>query len=153
MNLIVKRHTFTSQSTIGDLLINGGYFCHTLEPTMREIEGEPVEDWKIPGKTAVPVGTYKVVINFSEHFQKNLPEVLAIPGFEGVRIHAGNFPSSTEGCVLVGYKEGKDEVLESQKALDDLLIKMNAAIKNKESISITYINIKYKVVSNFDGEF
>jgi len=153
MNLIVKRHTFTDQSTIGDLLINGGYFCHTLEPTMREIKGEPVEEWKIPGKTAIPVGDYKVIIDYSPHFQRDLPHVLTVPGFDEVRIHTGNFPKETEACLLVGYGEGVNEITESVKALADLLVKMKAAIKNKESISIYYINIGLKITNNFNGEF
>ena len=141
MNLIVKRHTFTKQSTIGDLLINGGYFCHTLEPVMREIPGEPVEKWKILGKTAIPVGTYSVIIDFSPRFQRNLPHILNVPNFTEVRTHMGNFPKDTEACLLVGYGKAVNEITESNKALDDLLVKMNTAIKNKESINITYINM------------
>jgi len=77
-----------------------------LEDAVREVAGKPVCDWKMPGQTAIPMGNYRVIINFSNRFQKFLPLLLDVPGFAGVRIHAGNTHKDTEGCILLG--QGRD---------------------------------------------
>lgn len=75
---------------------------YILEDAVREIPGQPVANWKIPGKTAIPVGLYRVVIDHSNHFKKLMMHLLDVEGFEGVRIHAGNDVGDTEGCLLAG---------------------------------------------------
>lgn len=141
MKLTVLRHTFTDKSTIGDLLINGLKFCFTLEPVMRETTDKPATEWKIDGKTAIPIGVYKVIIDFSNRFQKELPHVLNVPFFEGIRIHNGSFPEDTKGCLLVGYKKLKEDmIVESRIALKDLLVKINESLVNKEEVTIEYLN-------------
>jgi hypothetical protein len=75
----------------------------TLEDAVREVPGAPVAGWKKSGVTAIPTGRFRVIIDHSEHFQKDLPHILNVPGFEGVRIHSGNTIADTEGCPLVGY--------------------------------------------------
>ena len=102
MKLEVKRFEFATNYTVGKLYADGEYVCYTLEDAVREKENTPVEQWKIPGSTAIPKGTYKVGYTFSNHFQKNLPELFNVPGFSGVRIHTGNSDQDTEGCILVG---------------------------------------------------
>lgn len=98
------------------ILTAGGFSWETLEDTVREIEGEPVESWKINGETAIPRGRYKVVWNWSNHFQRFLPQLLDVPGFDGIRIHSGNFSKDTEGCILLGNTRGDDCVLDSRAA-------------------------------------
>lgn len=121
MKLMLKRRPSSSQSTIGDLFLDGAFFCHTLEDVVR--------DKKIHGETAIPNGTYKVIINMSNRFKRLLPLLLDVPGFEGVRIHSGNQASNTEGCVLVGmYSESKkDWISNSKVTFDKLFAKMQKA--------------------------
>ena len=35
MRLVLLRNVFTDKSTIGDLLIDGNFFCYTLEDVVR----------------------------------------------------------------------------------------------------------------------
>ena len=88
---------------MGILSIEGKPFCNTLEPTWRDI-GPCRKGIKIPGRTAIPKGRYPVAVTRSPKFNNQwLPLLLHVPGFEGVRIHAGNTAADTEGCILVGY--------------------------------------------------
>jgi hypothetical protein len=121
--------------TIGTLTINGVYECFTLEDVVRE-DGRPVNAWKIPGKTAIPTGTYDVIVTPSARFKRDLPIVLGVPGFDGVRIHPGNTDEDTEGCILVGLAKGPDYVSESRRALDQLFAKIKTAIAAGEKITL-----------------
>ena len=100
----IKRTFKGAEYTIGKLYIDGAYFCDTLEDTVRTGE-------KIAGKTAIPAGTYKVKMTWSPRFKRYLPEILNVPNFSGVRIHAGNSALDTEGCVLLGLNKVKARVV------------------------------------------
>ena len=126
-----------STHTHGDLYIDGVWECYTLEDPVREIPGRPVSEWKIPGKTAIPYGRYRVVLSRSPRFKKVLPELLKVPGYTGVRIHAGNTAEHTEGCVLVGQRRIKAAVLDSQDAMIELMASLSAVIDYGEQVWIT----------------
>lgn len=100
MKVEVKRTFKGTEYTIGKLYIDGHYLCDTLEDTVRN-------GGKIAGKTAIPAGTYKVKKTMSPRFKKVLPEILNVPGFTGVRIHAGNTAIDTDGCLLLGLNKKK----------------------------------------------
>jgi hypothetical protein len=125
MKLEVKRLHRTDNSTIGELTIDGKFECYTLEDKERDV--------KIKGETAIPKGTYKVIINQSNRFKKLLPLLIGVPNFEGVRIHPGNSNHDTEGCILVGMNRSVDYITKSRKAFDSLFKKMQGA----KSITIT----------------
>lgn len=119
MKLLLKRITKTNNSTIGELYINGVFQCYTLEDKEREV--------KIKNETAIPKGTYKVIINRSNRFKIDLPLLLNVPNFEGVRIHTGNSNHDTEGCILVGQTRSTDFIGNSRKAFKNLFDKMKLA--------------------------
>lgn len=83
---------------------------------------------KIHGKTAIPAGKYQVIINFSNRFKKDMPLLLNVPGFEGIRIHCGNTAEDTEGCILLGTSYGKAMVLNSRLAFDSFFPKLQALL-------------------------
>lgn len=107
----IKRTFKGAEYTIGKLYIDGAYFCDTLEDTVRTGE-------KIAGKTAIPAGTYKVKMTWSPRFKRYLPEILNVPNFSGVRIHAGNSALDTDGCVLLGLNKVKARVVCSKNAVE-----------------------------------
>lgn len=111
MKLTLKRNFKGADYTIGKLYIDGHYFCDTLEDTIRPANK------KIAGKTAIPAGNYKVIKSYSPRFKKILPEILNVPNFTGVRIHAGNTAKDTDGCVLLGLNKTKGAVLDSQATM------------------------------------
>jgi hypothetical protein len=93
--------------------VDGHFFGFTLEDEVRSGQ-------KVPGKTAIPAGRYKVVVTHSPKFKKKLPLLLDVPGFEGIRIHAGNKIEDTDGCILVGFQRAMDPepmVFESRVAV------------------------------------
>jgi len=96
MELLLKREIKTIDFTLGTLFIDGVEFCKTVED-MERMDGE-----KVFGKTAIPKGFYDVIVNHSKHFNKDLPLLLNVPNFEGVRIHSGNTASDSEGCIILG---------------------------------------------------
>src|SRR5215831_11784086 len=124
MQLQLTRKTFTDESTIGELSVDGEFECFTLEDVVR--------DEKIKGETAIPAGTYEVVVNFSNRFQKLLPLLMNVRNFEGVRIHSGNTAVDTKGCILVGQTKDADLVGNSRAAFAPLFQKIQDAIRTEE---------------------
>jgi len=124
MDLNVKRLEFSEESTVGELSINGQFECYTLEDKVRPV--------KIKGKTAIPAGRYEVIINFSQRFQRQLPLLLKVPDFEGVRIHPGNTAANTEGCILVGETKNENFIGNSRLAFDRLFEKLKAASRTEK---------------------
>lgn len=137
MNIVIERLQKDPDVTIGSMTVDGEWQCWTLEDTVRELDGVPVASWKIPGETAIPRGTYRVIIDLSNRFQRLLPLLINVPGYAGVRIHAGNTAANTEGCILVGSDRLAKSIARSQLALAALMTKMNEAIRRGESVDLT----------------
>lgn len=108
------RDTFTTKSTIGKLYVNDIFFCYTLEDVAR------AENVKIDGETAIPTGVYKVAISNSSRFRRPMPMIFTESNgyelknkgisFKGIRIHGGNKPENTEGCILVAFNKGENSI-------------------------------------------
>lgn len=124
MEIKVIRKELTKQSTIGEMWIDGSFFCYTLEDVVRDV--------KVYGETAIPYGVYKVIVNMSNRFKRDMPLLIDVPGFEGVRIHNGNTDKDTHGCILVGMTKGVDFIGMSKVAFNKLMEKL----KDQTKISI-----------------
>ena len=87
MLIEVKRFEFKDTYTVGKMYIDNIYECYTLEDVVRT-------GAKVNGQTAIPTGTYNVIINHSNRFNRDLPLLENVPNFTGVRIHSGNTSSN-----------------------------------------------------------
>ncbi len=130
MKLTLRRTTFTPHSTIGELSVDGVPECYTLEDAVRE------DGIKIFGETAIPAGKYRVELTKSPRFHRVLPLLVDVKNFIGIRIHPGNSPKDTDGCILVGRTKAVDWVGQSGLAFDRLFDKMNAAHLRGETLTM-----------------
>ena len=108
MELTVIRYEFLPDRTFGKLYIDGEYWCETLEDRDRNLYDymteEEIKQKKVYGETAIPYGKYEVKMTYSIKYEKELPQILNVPGFRGVRIHNGSFPEHSLGCILIGRR-------------------------------------------------
>ena len=109
MNIELNRITRKLSYTIGRLFVDGKYFCDTLEDRCRDLDKEK----KVMNETAIPEGTYEVIVNVSARFKRKLPLLLDVPHFSGIRIHRGNTDKDTSGCILVGENKQPGRVIKS----------------------------------------
>ena len=151
MELILKRIAKKKTYTIGKLGIlpaasvdanvnvdEGTYFCDTLEPPVREVKTK--SRGGITQKPfAIPEGRYPVVITYSPKFKKWLPLLLNVPQFSGIRIHAGNTPRDTAGCILVGENKQVGQLQNSTLWLNRLKQKIVEAKERGEGVWIRVI--------------
>ncbi len=126
MNLLIQREPSDEHRTFGQLFIDGQYFCETLEDVVREV--------KIKGISAIPEGRYRITMENSPRFGPNTITVNKVPGFTGVRIHAGNTGGDTEGCPLVGQIRADASILRSRAALDELKPEILQALQSGELV-------------------
>lgn len=131
MQLTLKRKIYTTNSTIGELSVDGKFECFVLE--------DPVRPEKIKGETAIPAGTYGIIVTQSPRFKRLLPLLEDVPNYEGVRIHTGNTAANTEGCLLPGKTKSTDFVGRSRDAFNSLFPKINSAAKKGEKVSIEIV--------------
>lgn len=147
MKLLLKRIAKKDKYTIGNLYIDGEWFCNTLEDTDRSLTQdmslEEIKKIKVYGQTAIPTGTYKINMNVISPKFKNrfwakpyngmIPRLENVPGYEGILIHPGNSAEDSIGCILLGYNTVKGKVTQSQ----DTFHKLMAILTKEKDITIT----------------
>ena len=116
MNLTINRKVFNTdgdRATIGELLIDGVFFCYTLEDEVR------ADGVKVYGETAIPIGDYDVEVTYSPKFKRDMPLIFNTPQktvekdgvkFDGVRFHGGNTAKDSHGCPLIAFNTDKVKV-------------------------------------------
>lgn len=112
--MFLLRKWLREECAIGVLTL-GNFSCYTLEDRVRP-PGVKVQD-----RTAIPEGRYRVIVNYSPRFGKNMPRLLGVPMFDGILIHAGNTARDTRGCILVGVLRGMGAIYQSRVAFAKLL--------------------------------
>jgi hypothetical protein len=135
-----RNEAFTKDYTAGRLYIGEEPWLYTLEDEVREVEGQPVGQWKKKAITAIPRGRYRVILSKSPRFGRVLPEVLNVPGFTGIRMHRLNTASQSEGCIGIGKKDGNDQdawLGNSAVAEGELIAKLNEWINCGQQVWLT----------------
>jgi len=138
MKLVLVRRWLSEKTTIGELFVNPtdegsrGFECYTLEDKYRG--DDPAA--KVFGRTAVPCGEYRVLVDYSPKFKVEMPRLVAVPGFTGVRIHPGNDETDTEGCILVGQQRGEDRLEFSRPAYAQLNQRLRYALGKGEELHL-----------------
>lgn len=121
MKLTLKRIALRPTYTIGKLYIDDVYFCDTIEDTVRDLNKNGKFDngeKKVHSKTAIPYGIYEIKWTYSPRFKKYTPQLMNVPSFEGIRIHAGNTSADTEGCLILGENKQVGKVLNSRDTIN-----------------------------------
>lgn len=138
MRLQVDSLPSEGERTLSALYVDGVWECHVLEDRVREIPGEPVGAWKIPGRTAIPSGFYRVTLEYSPRFGPDTITINDVPGFSAIRMHAGNDEHDTDGCPLVGQEveNGLIKGGTSRPALAQLRDKVKDAITRGDDVEI-----------------
>lgn len=152
MHIELYRNYYRQNYIIGKLFIDDDYFCDTLEPMYREING------------AIPVGTYKVSLDIvSPKFQNRfpyktlchgrVPRVLGVPGRQGVLLHVGNFPQDSQGCILLGKNTKVGAVLQSLVTFTNFYNKIKDSIYLDITISDVPLDKESKdVLESFNNK-
>lgn len=142
MELLLERKYPKSNYTIGNLYIDGKFYCNILEDTVRDINKDGTfncGELKISGHTAIPYGEYEVKVTYSPKFRRQLPLLLNVKHFEGIRIHRGNSSKDSSGCLLPGENLKKGMVLNSTKYELELTKLIKECNNRKEKVTIKII--------------
>ena len=141
MELKLERKYRSNNYCIDKLYINGKYFSDALEDPDRGLTDtmslEEIQKIKIKSNTCIPYGTYNITITYSPRFKKNLPLLNNVKGFDGIRIHSGNTPQDTEGCVLLGFNKIKGQVINSKDTVNRFIDIVQKALNKGEKVTIT----------------
>jgi hypothetical protein len=129
--------------TIGQLYANGKFVCNTIEDVDRGLNNNmslaAVLKVKVPNETAIPTGTYQLIVSMSPKFKRELIEVRGVVGFSGIRIHRGNTAADSAGCIIVGINSEKGKVTNSTM-YETMVTKMvSDAIASNEECYLTII--------------
>lgn len=130
MYLKLVRDQPSAACTLGQLFVDGVFECYTCEDVER------LDAPKVPGKTAIPRGRYPIIITLSGRFGRDLPLLVGVPNFAGIRIHPGNTAADTEGCILPGNHRTETSVTESRLAFASLFLKIMRALDRREEVVI-----------------
>ena len=133
-----KGYTISRVFINGERFGDGSKWCSVLEDTDRGLHDwmnlKEIKAIKIKGETAIPRGVYEVKITYSSKFRRQLPILLNVKGFDGIRIHSGNLPRDTEGCLLPGVNDAVGRVSNSKYWFDKIFALIQEASARGERV-------------------
>lgn len=154
MRLKVIRQYKKATYTIGSLLVDGAFFCNTLEDKDRgltqDMDLSIIKAAKVYGETAIPSGVYDIdmetrspkyaeVAWYKKLNGGYMPTVEDVPGFSRILIHPGNTPLDTYGCILVGENKVKGQLINSRNTFAKLYKLMKAAHSRGDAITLQIV--------------
>ena len=144
MRIRIGREWCKTGYTISRVYINGARFgdgkkwCNILEDEDRGLQSSmdvsAILKHKIAHHTAIPRGIYEVVITYSPRFKRTMPLVKNVKGFDGIRIHAGNTPADTDGCLIPGVNDIVGRVSNSRYWTNLLEAKIRESLNRGEKV-------------------
>lgn len=138
MKLRLIRFIQINNATLGILYVDGRFECFTLEDVQRDLG--PNGEGKVAHETAIPTGTYDIVMTMSPKFKRILPWLQGVPFFTEILMHGGNKDADTWGCILVGDAVTKDGTIapgSSSPAVDRIVKKLQ---DSREKLSIEVVD-------------
>lgn len=129
MKIVLQRKYLKQGYTIGYWIVDGKLMCNTLEDEVRDLNKNGKFDngeKKIYGESAIPYGKYKIKMTYSPKYKRMMPQVMDVPHFTGIRIHAANKPTELEGCIALGENKVKGGLINSRLHVNvfiDMLVK------------------------------
>lgn len=144
MQIEVIRKHLKAEYTIGQMFIDGKFFCNTLEDTDRKLDQtmplEVIKAVKVYGQTAIPTGTYKVTLYYWAKYKQWYPLLHNVPAYTGILMHGGQTHKDTLGCILLGENKIKGGLVNCSHYVR-LLVKLiqEAADRGED----TFITIRY----------
>lgn len=152
LELLLDRKYKNETYTIGNLYVDGEWFCNTLEDKDRGLSQtmplEEIKRQKVYGETAIPTGRYEVRMDivspkyngvkwYKDNFGGRMPRLESVKGFSGILIHSGNTALDSNGCILVGMNKAKGKVLDSRATFQKLWKILEQARKAGKTIYLT----------------
>ena len=134
--IVINRLKVYSGSIIGELIVNGVKLCYTLEKPWW---------WNQESASCVPNGRYPATLRYDKSDGWRI-QLVGVPKRSGIQIHVGNYPTQTEGCVLVGTSYAPNAVINSVAAytkLKDAFYGTNAPTQSpSKSITVEFKGIQ-----------
>lgn len=132
----VVRFDYQPNHTKSMIFVDREFISFGLEPeykTANRVYGQ---------RDLIPEGVYKVILSYSPKFKRVLPEVLNVPFNSGIRIHPGNHPNDTSGCLIPGSYFVGDTLMQSQVKFNKLYELINKWINDKCEVRIDYSHLE-----------
>ena len=111
MYLQLIRNNPQGATISGRLIINGRWFCNTLERVGYQI----------------PAICYPIRVTQSPRFKRLLPIVQNVPQRSGIRFHRGTKPQHSTGCILIPADKEKaltDFILQAQNEHEEIILEV-----------------------------
>jgi len=99
-NIEIVRYIYNiegDRNCIGDVYLDGEFFCFSLEDEIRP------NGVKVYGDTAIMADEYEWQVTRSNRFKRDMILIKGVPMFSGIRMHGGNTSKDTHGCPLVAF--------------------------------------------------
>ena len=112
MYLQLIRNNPQASAITGRLIINGRWFCNTMERVGYQI----------------PAICYPIRVTQSPRFKRLLPIVQNVPQRSGIRFHRGTKPQHSTGCILIPAsdveKQLTDLILQAQQSHEEIILEV-----------------------------
>ena len=111
MYIRLIRNNPQASAITGRLVINGRFFCNTLERVGYQI----------------PAICYPIRVTQSPRFKRLLPIVQNVPQRSGIRFHRGTKPQHSTGCILIPADKEKaltDLILQAQQSHEEIILEV-----------------------------